>query len=233
MRQPKWRILAGVVPIWMLFLAADAAAQPPELVDFTFPGGTLKEYVDLALSTFDDFQVSVAPEIESVKLAPVKLKGISSGSAVMNLIPHLSGGQRVMTNYASVGGSGTPLNMHWRVSAPPFTTGVFAVRDYLEANGQASRDSSMKALISAIEAALDIGSYSTPRVKIKLHPDTGLLLIAGTEEQVKVVEQVVAQLQKTADSSIRELARKNQELSLKLQLLRQQLPAEGKDESKQ
>jgi len=204
-------------------------SQTRDSVTFTFPGGTLKEYVELTKETFeDDLKIILAPEVEDLKIESVEFKG-ASASRVLGLVRQLAHGEFEIHSFGGgVGGGGFSFveDQIWRISPPPYTTRVFSVRDFINDKSSASQEDAMKALLSAIEATLAIGSHSKPDVKIKLHPDTGLLLISGTQEQVNIVEQVVSQLhgaQRASNKTVQDLYAQMKTLEEELRNLRSEL----------
>lgn len=162
---------------------------------FTFPGGTVKEYVEQVKEhTPEELQVHIRPEIEDVPIEPVRLTGAGSHTLLDLLDDRFVGQGRVQVQSHFLPEANTS---YWRITPPPFQTRVFSVRQFIGFNEMLSgisQEESIKALISVIEAALALSSNTAPEVKIKIHPDTGLLLVSGTRQQVEIVEQVVSQL---------------------------------------
>lgn len=172
---------------------------------FSFPGGTLKDYVDLVKEKSPNIQILLAPEIEGLKVGAAEFKRVSA-SALLQMVPQLVHGHvELQTSGLGGGGFAGHDNVIWQISPPPYITQVFSVLNVL--TGKPVEDA-MKSLVSAIEATSAIGSNSTPEVKIKLHADTGLLLVAGTQEQIRIVQQVVSQLpgaEEATDNTVQEL----------------------------
>lgn len=199
---------------------------------FTFPGGTVKEYVELVKEqTPEELQIHIRPEIEEVPIEPVQLTGAGAHTLLDLLDDRFVGQGRVQVESHFLPEANT---VYWRITPPPFQTRVFSVRQFInfnEAFSGTSQEESIKALISVIEAALALSSNTAPEVKIKIHPDTGLLLVSGTHQQVEIVEQVVSQLHgapmaaksEATDDSAEGLQAKIERLERELRNLRAQL----------
>lgn len=177
-------VFASQRPVFAQFGGGGLQSPRDEPVSFTFPGGTLKEYVALVKEKFgNQAQIILAPDIEGFTIDPVEFESVSA-FAPMQLLPPLANGQ---IEVDVVGGI-------WRVAPPPFHTRVFSVRKFIRTKSGEPQEEAIRALISAVEATLALGSQSIPNIKIKIHPETGLLLVSGTQQQVEIVEEIVSQL---------------------------------------
>ena len=181
-------------------------------VSFDFPGGSLRDYVLRVTELSDGFNVVVDPVIADARVAAVQAKQMPAADAVAILE------QLVEVNIEPVGKEGTLIVTAREVDqSSQRVTDVFSVRDLLT-HYQGNKDDSMYSLddiLSAIEAALNM--TATPGGNqshhIKLHRETGLLLIEGSLADVHIIIKVIEQLRQGQNTSAEN---KRRELPLQL-----------------
>ncbi len=172
-----------------------------------FDGGTVQEYLEAlrAGSNNAPLNVTCAKELLRERIDAINLEQVS-----------------LMTALNAIGAASNDPMVHWDVQ--PLDTGMiesssgamrafklvqqrgdskwlrgsevktFSLREYV---GEARGDEAVKratTLISAAEAALGIDDKGEPTWVVKFHPDSGLLIVRGTPDDLAVVSQVVAQL---------------------------------------
>lgn len=188
--------------------------QPHET--FSFPGGTLEDYLKRLREHYAPetrlAPIKLSPEVENVSIPPVEIANPRPTSMVdyLRAMGTQSGKYRLVDHH--YGDTG-----YWTVEAPPYDTRVFSLAEYLVTESGWS-SSKLKDVISGVEAALALDDNLVPEPKIKFHPDTRLLLVAGTTEQVRIAESVVEQLKSsaTAIDSVKEMKSTIRELTKEL-----------------
>jgi hypothetical protein len=195
-----------------ILLSASALAQQPapepspatmvslgtdDRADFTFPGGTVQQYMDAAAKVFGPMNVFMRPAADSIPVLPVELSRVTRGEAISLL------------KEASL----------WKAEANPHGS-VFVVYA-LASQGQIPKKvnvwplarilSQMKPddALSAVEAALDLAGKGA---EVKFHSDTSLLIVSGWSHHIDAVSQVVDRLDNVAGwrESEAELAERKQ-----------------------
>jgi TolA-binding protein len=165
-------------------------------------------------------QVQLDDEIKNLQIEPAELAGVTAETALQLLGEHLARNRFRLTRSTS---GGTPF---WDISAPPRVTRVFSVRGFLNNRAGEAQAGAVEALISALEAALDLGSQSELEANFRIHPYTGLLLVSARQNQVDIIEQVVSQLDKAqtvSDDSVRDLKARIEALEREVRDLREEL----------
>lgn len=187
------------------------AAPPPEgrsatrrpdnmpAVSLSFPGGTVREYVDLLRKQLRtehaEGNIIVKGGAADVSLPPVDLENVSLASAVELLDGHrdVDGGTRL--NVRAVRGDYAPvfiLEAEKRQGpANEELVHVWNVRQLL------SEDLKAEDMLTAIEAALSLLPTKAGAAEIRFHEATALIMARGTGDQVATIEMVVQQLRET------------------------------------
>lgn len=157
-----------------------------QTADIAFEGGTVKEYIQAIRGVYGDFNVVVDPRAEAIPVPPVRLKHVPKGDAV-----------RVLQCVTLPDGR-VPLH----VSAE---TAFYAVQVNGPLGGGAEQDVRVWAvnpllkqaqlkpedLLSAVEAVLKLADA---RAVVQFHRETGVLMVRGTIESLRVVDQVIDRL---------------------------------------
>jgi hypothetical protein len=188
------------------FIGAATVCQAQELpwLSVDFGGGTVEQYIRLLQMQGEDREIDVNvildDSVREMKLPPIKFSNVPVDAAIQIL-------ERVNVK-------GARVNIDRRESIyvitgqllfPPagpqdvYTT-VLSVREILDEYDQSD-------VLSAIEIGLKMmespstgntngpGS-SEPLVDLKLHNETGLLFVKGTDEQLDLVSRITEQLEK-------------------------------------
>lgn len=208
MKTPLWTAAGVVAAIVTIAAPGSAPAQPPAapaerarpslpVIDLSFPGGTVTDYVAALRKATPDANVVIAPGAGEATVPAVTLRHVTVPAA----LDVLRG--RVRT------GAGVAVEIEI-VHVPSYSTDerpTYAVRAH-EAGGAAGprasthvwtvsallgADLTSRTLLSAIETALDVVGGSKPDVRF--HEDTGLLIARGNEEQIDVITSVIDELQ--------------------------------------
>lgn len=206
---PVILLLIGTVTAW-LSTAERLLAQPepPQQVDpenadpkvdtFSFPGGTIKEYARMAEAATENLQIIVDPEVEKVQVERFEITATDPNV----LLGHLAAEANNRYHLRSISsdgrgggfpgsGEGTPNLI--RVSPPPRTVAVFSLKGYAEGDAEETQQK-VTSVIETVHAALELGSIDEPKVRLKFHPGTELLVVSGTTAQVQLVKAIVEQL---------------------------------------
>ena len=199
------------------------------LVDVEFSGGDAMGYIEALRAASGEVNIVVdSPEaVAGVSMAPVKLSSVQL-SAALELLQDREGqspdGRNVMltvrTRQVDRGGSrgvyGNPL---YQVSCTFYgsifedsieeISGVWTVADLL-ASEMASAD-----MLTAIETALALFSDGAKPPEMRFHEPTGLLIARGEEEQLEVIDNIIAELRSTV--MLRENAQRSRAASKRLE----------------
>jgi len=204
MRPTRWVMFALSFPGWFL---AEAPAQQPGAPDeelqgvtitIDFPGGTLESYVKALSAMSAESNVVLAPGAANVPLPPFSLKGVPLQSA-LDLIEFMAreGKRKVSVGrlqqrpgmrkvYVVTALEKDPEKRELRVF-PLIGLGPRRVPpESLEGKQR------LEAILGAIDTALGLqGRKEDDMPLIKIHPESGLLLAQGTNDQLAVVSQVI------------------------------------------
>lgn len=166
-----------------------------------FPGGTVKEFVDLIRKEKGEFNIVMMPGVENVELPPMTLRGIMSYNAIA-LLDELR-----QTD-------GEPL-MQVERSEQAWVLQKFDHRDREKRREvwNLSELLDMGLGEDGILRAVEMGLGSVgDGADVLYHEDTGLLLVVGTHPHVEVVDEVLGQMHLTAEVRQRKLMRLEQRL---------------------
>jgi hypothetical protein len=220
--------LAVLAAAGVLCAAAPAqpkATPPPEpgaapTVSVEFAGGTVAEYVAALRKAAGPSPVNivVSEAAAQVRLAPVSLKSASVWNAV-HVIQAAAGGSALghwQVGPAFEGAptaeslSGTPVfAVNFYPREGPAGAGrfleVFSIQSIIEGEG-----ATPEVLLTAVETALKLEGDGASRAEVKFHKDSGLLLVRGTKQDVRAVEQVVERVRHDMDRRSKDSARSRQ-----------------------
>lgn len=192
------RIAAGVVAAAVCAGAAGqsaAPAQPKDLiVSVEFEGGTIGEYVKAIKEAHPEANVVVTPEAALIPMPEVSIHGASLGAALqiaMTRGPTMPGTPGVIVDLDRAGGEGLPVYKLIARSVLPGETRstVISLAPVIDA-GVLEEDA-----LAAMQAGLEL--FPT-RATLRFHEDTSLLLVRGSEEQLRLLELIAKRLQDDA-----------------------------------
>lgn len=187
--------------------STNPAGPTTPLYTVKFDGGTVQEYLEALRggSNGAPLNVTCAKELLREKIDAINLEQVSLMTA-LNAIGAACNDPMVqwqvvpLDNGSMESASGAMrafklvqnrADSKWLRGAEVKT---FSLREYV---GQTRGEEAVKratTLISAAEAALEIDDKGEPTWAVKFHPDSGLLIVRGTPDDLAVVTQVVAQL---------------------------------------
>jgi hypothetical protein len=195
---------ACVLAALIMFAAGGAGddqqkQQSLPVIDLSFAGGTVIDYVAALRKATGDANVVVDPEAAEVVMPPVTLRHVTvpaalevlKGRTVVNgelfvqldvaHVPSFSPEERPTYQVqARVGGRNRP-------AAPSRATKVWTVSSLL------GGDLTSRKLLSAVETALEVVG-SEPKPDVRFHEDTGLVIARGNESQIDAIAAVIDQL---------------------------------------
>lgn len=229
--------------------AVSPEEQPAVTLDF--PGGTVQEFVDLLkASTTLPVNVMMSPDASRLRLGPVRLERcpiwIALGTIEYATEDSSLSGQVSVSPITDSSG-GPPLNFAVKYRQP--TAGpprVFAgPMDYVDTSAtdlvgtysisqivRAPTDlpSAPTLTIEQLTQALDAVLRLTPTGKqppsILVHSESGLLVVQGNWEQLRLTKEVIGQLKDDLETARRRLAASNQVSEAQSRLLDQEREAQ-------
>jgi hypothetical protein len=178
----------------------EQAALP--VIDLSFPGGTVLDYVAALRKANPEANIVVDPEAAQIAMPPVTLRrvtvpaalavlqrrSVNDGRTVIELsleeVPSFSPEERPTYQVqARTSGAG-------RAPPPIRSTKVWTVSRLL------GGDITSRKLLSAVETALEVVG-SEPKPDVRFHEDTGLVIARGSAEQIEAIADVIDQLSRS------------------------------------
>lgn len=188
-------------------LPQNPLSAPTPLYTVKFDGGTVQDYLEAlrAGSNGAPLNVACAKELMREKIDAINLEQVSLLTA-LNAIGAASNEPLVRWDVQpldsgaieSASGAMRAFKLVQQRADSKWLRGsevkTFSLREYV---GETRGDEAVKratTLISAAEAALGIDDKGEPTWVVKFHPDSGLLIVRGTPDDLAVASQVVTQL---------------------------------------
>ncbi len=209
--------LMGAAPSASIAQADNAQTQPSPGVNVEFPGGTMEAYVEaLRASSASPINVIFRNEAASLPVPKVQLRNVSVGTALEVAIPQrgawsVMNDDGTMTDYIrgiDIIDAHSPTNPAGFRPEPAFVINaservreqahrqvtrstrieIFALREAVDGQPQTRN------LLHAVDLALDL-DQSPQKAEIKLHEDTMLLIVRGSDAQIDAVKDVIQRMQ--------------------------------------
>jgi hypothetical protein len=192
-------------------IAADPRESQVAIIDdLSFPGGTVKQYVEAVEAAIKPMPLNVVyvDRGEQALVQAVRLRRVAASSALRLLFGPLTGGA-VSVDFSASSGSGdvgvfvirgesNPVDAGLRSS---MSTRVFSLREWTVAatpDDVAIADSRRAAALGAIEEGLSLSAESKPgpyiKPTVRYHAGSGLLFVLANEDDHRVAESIVRQL---------------------------------------
>lgn len=173
-------------------------AKPVRTFDVHFKGGTLAEYVEaVRQASGSTANVVVMPAAAEIPMTEVALTSVSARSAIKSLNNVYDLGLSRLVWVKEIEGTPDEVEM--------FTVGAHDQRQVARPASQ--EDSKVWSLasivqtgqrvedvVSAVETALSLYPEAKPKIELRLHKDTNLLIARGRVDQLVTVEQVIEAL---------------------------------------
>jgi hypothetical protein len=212
MKTPSLLVAAlGFLP-GLLFAAplqgqeAEASSDGRPLINLTFPGGTVAEYVEAVLKVAKDINIVVMPEAREFEVPPLQLTGVDVGSAmsllddrteprghgvvelsVSEIEPFQGNGRPIFTISSSLG---PPAKER------PSEAAVWTISDLI------GSDISAQAVLTAIQTSIDLTAPLYGPAEIKFHEATGLVIAQGHVQQMNTIENVIKRLREGLERTL-------------------------------
>lgn len=166
---------------------AASAVEPTASLDFK--GGTLGDYLAAVDRAFGGSNAAVQPGLESVPVGPVKLVDVRRKEAVRSLevLAKMPPGSSVAV--ASMGDAEVFRVFTDRRPEPPAPerrVTVWTLAPVLDDKTSAEQ------VLSAVETAL---ALVPGPADVRYHKDTRLLIVSGTDEHARAIQQVIGSLE--------------------------------------
>ncbi len=186
-----------------VILASSSPGQAPSgdaLIDLRFRGGTAAQYIEAVREAAGDLNILVPPEAAEVQMPPVNLKLVSV-SAAIRLLEDKADESPDRRVWLSV----TELPIYASGERQTFEV-IAQVRSHRKRISDAhvwtvsnlvGDDLSSKAVLSAVEMALDVVNSKTAP-DVRFHEETGLLIATGDENQMETINAVLTRLSDAA-----------------------------------
>ncbi len=219
-----------LVATYLLISVIVASAAPGQavsgdnLIDLRFGGGTAAQYIAAIREAAGDLNILVAPEAADVQMPPVSLKRVSVAAAI-----------RLLEDKSNE----TPDRRVWLIvtELPLYAQGeqqTYQVSAQIRSHRKRipdayvwtvsnllGNDLSSKAVLSAVEMALDVVNSKTAP-DVRFHEDTGLLIATGDVSQMETIDGVLSRLNDAA-AERRERESFEEVLALRHELARMEL----------
>ncbi len=212
--KPTRSLINAFLAAAMLFAlpARPAAAQEaPEAktapglqtFDLLFPGGTLDEFVNDVKRAAGTVNIVVDPDAKDILVAQFEVKNVSVPTALELVGAVLrSPNVRVAPEMIFKGGGAPVYAVHAVRSSLVNVSGarggaeetvyrVISIQEVVAPLGGGRDGLRPEAVLSAIDAAIGVAGGSGEIPVIKYHPETGILIVKGTVDQTRLVEEVV------------------------------------------
>ena len=197
------RTLTPTCVLVSMLLASASAGQGVSgdaLIDVRFRGGAATQYIATIREAAGDLNILVAPEAAEVQMPPVSLNRVSVAAAI-NLLQDKANetpDRRVWLNVLEL-----PIYAAGEQQTFQVTAEVRSHRKRLSGayvwtvSNLFGDDLSSKAILSAVEMALEVVGSETP-LDVRFHEDTGLLIATGDESQMETIDGVLSRLSDAA-----------------------------------
>lgn len=188
-------------------------SQVAIIEELSFPGGTVKQYVDAIEAAIKPVPLNVVyvDRGEQALVQAVRLRRVAASSALRLLFGPLTAGA-VSVEFSAGSGSGDVGVFVIRGESNPVDAGlrsamstrVFSLREWTIAatpDDVATADSRRAAALGAIEEGLSLSADSKtgPHIKptVRYHAGSGLLFVLANEDDHRVAESIVRQLEES------------------------------------
>ncbi|MCZ6836545.1 MAG: hypothetical protein O7G85_12285 [Planctomycetota bacterium] len=181
--------------------SSQAPRKSVKTFNLDFKGGSVQSYVEAILRVYENANIIVMPEASGISVPPFKLNTVSLNTAMDlldNRVTHI-GGQVYQLKVEMISGRQRNHNSKnvYTISAnfdpQPMDIQVHSVLAIL------GDDFSSDDLMTAIESTLEILPDEYTPAQIRFHAKTGILIIRAHPRQVHLVQNVLSELQSSAE----------------------------------
>lgn len=195
-------------------IAIDPRDSQVALIDeLSFPGGTVKQYVEAIESAIKPLPLNVMfyDQADKVLVGSIRLRSVSVGTAMRMLNSEIANNS-VTVQYAEgkVPGDQGVYFLRGQMNAVDanllrsLTTRVFSLREWTVAESPDAAplaDSRRAAALGAIEQGLSFGLESNPgpyfKPIVRYHPESGLLFVRASGQDQDIAESIVRKLEQS------------------------------------
>ncbi|MEZ6243661.1 MAG: hypothetical protein R3B57_11535 [Phycisphaerales bacterium] len=227
------RSLAPLALAALALTAAPALAQSDKVsgfkpsaqrfaLDISFPGGTLQDFVEAIKAAVPEnvTNVLLRHEAATLEVPPMELRSVSTKTAFELAVPTRGQWTEPQPDGSSieyyrdldvVGGDAMsapvfvvdakqwthPREPVMNKASPEPRIDVFSVEKAVK------DDADVKELLTAIDTALALGE-SDSKAEVKFHPDSALLIVRGTPDQISTIDRVIERFRETGSARTNE-----------------------------
>ncbi len=185
-----------LVSVILTSASAGQAVSGDALINVRFRGGTAAQYIVAVREAAGDLNILVAPEASEVPMPPADLKRVSVSAAIRLLKDKAN--DRVWLNVTELPIYAAGEQQTFEVSAQVRSHRKRISDAYVwTVSNLVGDDLSSKAILSAVEMALDVVNSKTAP-DVRFHEETGLLIATGDENQMETIDGVLTRLSDAA-----------------------------------
>ncbi len=193
-------------------LAQDAEQpkyQQPPLIDVSFEGGTVQQYINAIRKQGTNVNVILDVEDLNLPMPAVELRSVELESAIFVLRKRQVVADGILAELDVNMIRHSPRdNPTFVISAEtrsvdrsgPNRSAVLSVKDVINA-GLTPSD-----ILTAVETALELFGDDRARAEMRFHEETGLLIARGSSEQMATIHEVMDQLRESVDQEMQSRA---------------------------
>lgn len=183
----------------------------PVVVSLTFGGGTLAEFVARVRACDSRVNIVLSTDAARAEVPPIELHGAgldqvvqavaASATAEFTVVAreYRGGGELVYTLVAAPVSPGAPMprrvDPNERVVTQVFS--LNALTDVAKDGNATGTGFAAPAILSAVETAIEASAPGVAGVVplLRYHPDSGLLIVRATREQIEIAKDVLVNLE--------------------------------------
>ena len=174
-------------------------AEPPQLIELEFPGGTIAEYVEALNEVVGKANIVVMAAARDIEMPPIELNSVALGSALELIQGEFQPQERVRVQVhvdeVSMYEEGEkPIHrvfaeVHRQGRPSETSVHVWTVANLLSENLPPD------AVLTAVETAVELVTDLRQPAEIRFHEATGLIIARGSRQQLEAVDYVVRQVE--------------------------------------
>jgi hypothetical protein len=174
-------------------------ALSPPTFSIDFPGGTVADFLAAIRKAHPGANIVTSGGLDSISIPPVTLTGVSLEGVLRSLalVAQNSHGDSANLDVYFVDGVAS-------VSLPAASLTIFEPEEpsTLVWNSR-TLTSSGSVTVSDITGAIDtaLSVFTDPKPEVRIHEQTGILVVRGTEDQLNTVREVIDQLGEMPDAA--------------------------------
>ncbi len=193
------------------------------IISLEFPGGNAMEYLEALQHKVPKSNIIIMNDVDKVEMPEIRLKSVTLYAAMQLLEDQSSFSQHYQYELSfdelSNGSNSEPIYIirayKTRVSNqlsdnPVSLSKIWAVEPLLQV---ISSDD----ILAAIDVALPLSVNQKPDVELRFHKETGLLIARGGEHELRMIDQLLNELNVTASGRVVENRRQDSVNELEIQ----------------